>query len=372
MNRRLFLKLSMNGVAAASILGTSSLIVGCDVLKQARWFASVVKEIDGSYSVAAVDVLGNIISKVALPQRAHDVLEMPHKPGHVLVFARRPDRFAMEIDLASGQIVKRFSSQADTHFYGHGVLSKNGDYLFTTENRYDFKQGLIVVRNTSTFEVEGRFDSHGIGPHELVFMPDNNTLALANGGIETHPDYPRIKLNLDSMQSNLSYINSQTGALEHQVLPKDPQLSLRHLDVNPQGRVVVGAQYQGKRGKIQALVFSHHMHDKELMPMQASNTQWQQMQQYTASVVCHQNQAYVTCPRGNSLFIFDLVKNKALAQITQKDVAGLVKTGSGIASSNGLGQISLLKGRASAPAYKELNFPSLKFDNHMTSIIAAT
>ena len=59
----------------------------------------------------------------------------------------------------------------------------------------------------------GEFASQGIGPHELVLMPDGGTLAVANGGIRTHPDNDRAMLNLDTMQPSLAYLDLASGRL---------------------------------------------------------------------------------------------------------------------------------------------------------------
>ena len=40
----------------------------------------------------------------------------------------------------------------------------------------------------------GELASFGVGPHEVVLMPDGATLVVANGGIRTHPDRDRAKL----------------------------------------------------------------------------------------------------------------------------------------------------------------------------------
>ena len=43
----------------------------------------------------------------------------------------------------------------------------------------------------------GEFDNHGIGTHDISVSDDGRMLVIANGGIETHPDFGRTKLNLD-------------------------------------------------------------------------------------------------------------------------------------------------------------------------------
>jgi hypothetical protein len=102
---------------------------------------------------------------------------------------------------------------------------------------YDAEAGYVRV---------GEWGSGGIGPHELRVLPDG-TLLVANGGILTHPDAPRAKLNLDTMAPSLAYLHGRTGALlhAHRLPPHRHRLSIRHLDVNANGWVGVALQYEG-------------------------------------------------------------------------------------------------------------------------------
>ena len=43
-------------------------------------------------------------------------------------------------------------------------------------------------------------------PHEAILLADGKTLAVANGGIETHIETGREKLNLDFMQPSLALV----------------------------------------------------------------------------------------------------------------------------------------------------------------------
>lgn len=372
MNRRTFLK------ASAHLSLAAFLLPACSTSVKQKWFVSGVKNRDGSYSAVAIDRFGHVISKVPLPQRGHDVLALPHKPGHALIFARRPDRFVVEVNFNEGRIEHTFNSQEDTHMYGHGALSTDNQYLYTTENHFDANRGVVVVRNTQNYQVEHRFDSNGIGPHQLRFMPSGDTLVVANGGISTHPDFPRLKLNLSTMQTNLSYLNAKTGEVIDEQRPVDHQLSLRHFDINAQGTVVVGAQYQGDKTKIQPLVFSHQLNAGGLTPFEATASNWQEMHQYTASILCIGNQASVTCPRGNKTFIFDLALNQVVDSLTIKDCAGIVFKQDQFAISDGFGNLhyATLQGVVKSITPEQLGsvktqyIGQLSFDNHMGLIDA--
>src|SRR3546814_3241530 len=92
-----------------------------------------------------------------------------------------------------------------------------------------------------------------------MMLPDGHTLAVCNGGIRTHPDFPRAKLNLATMRPSLAYIDRHKGRLIAEARWPDDrhQLSIRHLDVAADGTVAVGMQYKGPKGDVMLLVALH-------------------------------------------------------------------------------------------------------------------
>ena len=79
-----------------------------------------------------------------------------------------------------------------------------------------------VYDATDGFRRIGEFPTHGVGPHELLLLDDGRTLAIANGGIETHPDFGRAKLNIATMKPSFVFVDRITGDLiEKHELPPD-------------------------------------------------------------------------------------------------------------------------------------------------------
>mgnify|MGYP006186924367 CR=1 FL=1 len=107
----------------------------------------------------------------------------------------------------------------------------------------------------SGFERVGELPAHGIGTHDITVTTDG-LLVIANGGIETHPDFGRTKLNLDHMEPSLVLADAKTGALiEKHTLPVAlRQLSTRHLDVDEGGRIWFACQYEGPRNTLPPLI----------------------------------------------------------------------------------------------------------------------
>jgi hypothetical protein len=73
----------------------------------------------------------------------------------------------------------------DRHFYGHAAFSRDGRVLFTSENDIPRGRGVVAVRDADDLRVLAEIPSFGVGPHELVALPDGHTLAIANGGLFT-------------------------------------------------------------------------------------------------------------------------------------------------------------------------------------------
>lgn len=212
-------------------------------------FISTCQRADGSYAAAIVSEQGEVLHWVNLPARGHDTL-VSRTLGQAVIFARRPGTFAISLDLARGRPPLSFAAPPGRHFYGHGAFSANGKILFAAENDYENGRGIIgLYEVASGFSRIGEFYAHGIGPHELALMPDGKTLVVANGGIETHPDFGRAKLNLDTMAPSICFIDHRDGTLlERQALPASAhQLSLRHLSVAPDNTVWFAGQFQGAR-----------------------------------------------------------------------------------------------------------------------------
>lgn len=305
---------------------------------------------------------GRLLFQVPSPGRGHDVVV--NRARHcALYFARRPGRWFMALDADSGEALAKIHSPPGRHFYGHGALTKDNRYLFTTENDFSSGRGVIGIYDCADrFQRLGEFASGGVGPHQLAMLPDGKTLVVANGGILTAPDSSRQKLNIDSMQPSLCYLDRESGALLGEWRPPHHQLSLRHLAVDKQGTVSVGAQFEGPPGLDLPLLFSHKGED-QLQAFQTSAAVWREHRHYIASVASAEGKVLATSPRGNCISLWSdgrLLERQHLA-----DVAGAAYdvTQRQFVTSNGHGQFVGLKNRK-----LHLNglATGLHWDNHMS------
>lgn len=308
---------------------------------------------------------GQLINAVELPARGHGSAAHPTKPGHAIMFARRPGTFLLEVDFANGAITQHITASQGRHFFGHGVFSKDGKQLFSIENNFEQGRGEVVVRDSSNYQVIDRYDCGGVGPHECRLMPDGSTLVIANGGIKTHPDWPRKKLNLDTMSPALTYLDLSSGQVIDQFKLDNHQLSIRHLDVSAQGKVVAGLQYQGPKSDNVPLAISHHGQES-LQFLQADDVVWRSLNHYTASVCVDSSaqQVAISCPRGDVITLWDLNSDQYIRSIKMRDVAGLGLANSQVVATNGKGQVLNLN----QANQQFLKFNDIRWDNHLTTI----
>jgi hypothetical protein len=302
------------GFRAATARGSAGpLYVGCRADDAKRYFTT------------AFSADGHVVFDVALPGRGHGASFRPTVPQCV-VFARRPGTFAVVIDIDRGEAVRRIDATAGRHFYGHGAFSPDGRYLFTTENDFATGRGMVGIRDAEDgYRQVGEFASEGIGPHELVLMPDGGTLVVANGGIRTHPDNDRAILNLDTMQPSLAYLDLASGRLRDTfgLARRLHQLSIRHLAVNPDGLVAMAMQYEGSKRDRVPLVGIHDGGDIGLL--EAPGSIERRMRHYAGSIAFDQSGRLlaVSCPRGSLITFWDAGEGRLVGQIEIADGCGV-------------------------------------------------
>ncbi len=171
----------------------------------------------------------------------------------------------------------------------------------------------------------GEFETYGIGPHDMTVSDDGRSLIVANGGIETHPDFGRTKLNLGNMQPSLTLIDAATGALiEKHVLPAQwSALSTRHVDIDAGGRVWFACQYEGHRNDLPPLV-GHFAKGEELTFIDLPEETTRRLGNYVGAIAVNRKDGLVgvTSPKGASVTI-DARSGRVLAEEIISDAAGI-------------------------------------------------
>ncbi len=336
-------------------------------------YLSAHADITGGYRVSGFAEDGTSLFDLPLPGRGHSFAVRPDGSAAVH-FARRPGRFALVLDLVEGTVARRVEAPADRHFYGHGVFSPDGRLLYVTENDFEGERGVIGIYDAERgYKRLGELPSHGIGPHEIALLSDGETLVVANGGIATHPDLPRVKLNLPTMAPSLCFVDRRSGALRRE-LTLDPalhRLSIRHLAVAPDDTVAVAMQYEGPAHDRVPLV-ALQRGEGPLHLLHGPPNVIRAMKNYCGSICFDPSgrTIAVSAPRGNLVTFWDVGSSLYLVSARVSDGCGVApsaRSGEFLASS-GLGGVVVID--ACSGATRPLAVGGLeaaRWDNHLVA-----
>lgn len=212
----------------------------------------------------------------------------------------------------------------------------------------------------------GELDAGGIGVHEALLLKGGRLAALAIGGIATHPDYPREKLNLPTMEPGIAYLDLATGGIvEKRLLPRAlHQLSLRHLAEDASGCLWLGGQYEGAALNAPPLV-ARHRPGGELEMLEAPEESYRALRNYVGSVAANASGARVavSSPRGGRVLVWEAASGRLLEERAIDDVCGLAAAGPAFLESDGKGRLW----RGAALLRRD---EAVAWDNHLTAVSA--
>jgi len=327
-------------------------------------YLAAAKEPLGGYALFGLAASGQDVFRIPLPDRGHAAAAHPHAPEAV-AFARRPGTFALVIDCVSGRVTHRLDAPEGRHLYGHGAFIAAGDVLATPENAWETGEGRIGLwSRREGYRRIGEIASGGMGPHDILRLK-GDVLAVANGGIRTHPDRGREKLNLDTMRPNLAYLDADLGVLE--VVELDADLhrnSIRHL-AERDGTVAFAMQWQGELPDPAPLLGLHRRGAAPVL-CTADLAEQMAMEGYAGSVaISSEGRVGITSPRGARLHVFDS-DGRFVASHRQPDICGLAAGAGGFFATDGLGHVLSERGGALALAATSAR----AWDNHLVRIAA--
>ena len=319
--------LSRRQFISAALTGMGGFVgVGAWVASRERssplFFSSALTD-QNSAVIYAVNAQGDGQFSLPVDQRCHAMAHPPHSPDTVF-FARRPGTQAVVVTSA-GERRLTFHTRENRHFYGHGCFSADGQWLFTSENDYVNGQGVIGVRDaTRQYRQVDEWSSHGVGPHQLLLL--GHEVVVANGGLQTHPQSGRQWLNVDSMESSLVYLDSQTGELLKRFESPAQHASIRHLAIY-RDQVVVLMQYKGsQKDALMPLVGIQSGNEAIDVITPEREADWWQMRQYTASAAVDVSSglAAVTCPYGHVVTFWNLPQRRFIKSLPIRQARGVV------------------------------------------------
>lgn len=169
-------------------------------------------------------------------------------------------------------------------------------------------------------------------------LPGTETLAVANGGIRTHPSTDREKLNLDTMRPNLAYIVD--GRVEETVELPHRQASIRHITARRDGMVAMALQWEGPEGEIVPLLATHRRGGAARLFTPGDATLGE-FAGYAGSVAFSADGARigVTGPRGGLAHVFDAESGTLAATVRRADVCGVAPFGRDLLFTDGGGGV---------------------------------
>lgn len=322
LDRRAFLL----GVGASISTGILPGGAGAKAFEDDAIFASGFRQKDGSFGLALLSETGDILYRHKLPARGHGLASNLHSQWSI-IFARRPGNFALAFDPKNDKEPQLFTTPVNRHFYGHGAFSTNGKLLFASENNFETGDGKIGIYDvTDGFTRIGEFGSGGIGPHEIIMLPDGKTLCVANGGIKTHPQFPRTKLNLETMRSNIAFIDVVSGTIKevHQLPSTWSLLSMRHMACDKNGNVWMGGQYEGNAFD-QAPLIAKVSLGNSLKFIDLPAKELIGFKNYIGSVSINNNKGIValSSPKGGQVLVLDSDNGNIIHSLMDAGICGL-------------------------------------------------
>jgi len=352
-------------------------------------FVSAAKSNLGEHFFVCLNNQFDIIAQHLIPARGHSIA--CSSLGHIAAVGRRPAGFCLVLDDRGEKLVE-LTAQAGRHFYGHGVYSADGATLYLTESNYHIQgtRGVVGIFDVHRQYVRvGEFMTEGIGPHEILLSPDGTQLIVANGGIQTHPETGRKKLNIGTMKPSLVYLDRLSGELVHQVSLEDELRynSIRHLSLGLDGRVYIALQQQNKDRILSCLIARFDPEEAKLEKVHVQPELQLLLNGYVGDICVDHSGRFVAAssPKGGIVVLID-TQTSVMEQVQLDDVCGLTtpllraeeKSNLGLSmspgqfiASTGQGKLVLLELTASAVKQTVLHDTGgiMSWDNHIRRIV---
>ena len=375
INRRHFLKLGAAGLTTLATLPrlfsapgllTLSGLTACHFSPPST-LLSARNDVNGKHWCVAYLLDGSEQFRTEVPQRCHDVLQHPSLPLTAFI-ARRPGTHCYLIDTNTGYVLHVLEARTDRHFYGHGLFDTDGTLYLAENDTTDPGRGVLGMYRWANGKLEfsDEISTHGIEPHQFVWLPGNTGFAIANGGIRTEAG-SRSALD-EVIESSLVLMNKNGMLLSKETLSAGN--SIRHIAVATDGTLVTAQQFTPTHQHNTPTLLAIKKPGGILQPFFIDTEIEQQLQGYSASVAInsHQRCLAVTAPRGNRLLVWNIDTGDLLLDTALRDCAGIHNTDDGFIVSSGEMGCRQIHMAANHSTIASLQLPVGGWDNHFTLI----
>lgn len=305
INRRDLIKLAALGLVIPSCLRKAPL--SNEVTREVLYYGVGASDADpeGSIGAGSFDFLSE--SRLSLANEIHSITYSPElnlrvylpKLGKVGYFQRGEKGELKSISPSSGKL-----------FYGHGAFDIKRGVFYSTQSTVSseyqrdqlFDKGEIHVHSLSDFSPISSFSSFGNNPHDLKIQ--GNKIIVCNGGDK----------------SNVVFIDLDTKTLlKSYDLHQSPHISFGHLDLLPDGRLLVAS---GSRKKSLPCKLYSVSEENGLKAFDIPKGLEGFFLGQLLSVTHHENYAFATCPASSYVFAWNL-QGQFLSALTMKNASSL-------------------------------------------------
>jgi len=203
------------------------------------------------------------------------------------------------VDLVTRRVLEQILPLPGHAFYGHGAFSREGDVLFAVEMNLSSGEGVVSVREGTSFESIDTFPTYGSAPHDCHLIEDGKTLAITNGGGPLG----------SSALPCVTFVDVQSQRLLEKHEVRDPRVNTGHVAVGFRREfVVVSAPRDGLPEKASLGGVSLRARGKDWFHAREPRGLVDRMVGESLSVAIHDGvrRALTTHPYGNLITVWDL------------------------------------------------------------------
>jgi hypothetical protein len=230
---------------------------------------------------------------------------------------------------------------------------------------------VIGIYRSSSWRRLGELSTFGVGPHEMLLLPDGRTLAIANGGIATEPGLGDGRTAVGGgVEADLVLIDRRTGERRGQwrLPPGLADLSIRHLAVDGTGNLWFGGQWEGPADARPPLL--GRLSRQGVLEMMTTGTIEGNLGNYVGSVAADRSGTLIAAssPRAGSIAVLDAAAGRVLAVLPLTDGCGLApgsSSGGAFIATSGGGRVEELRVSGDKLVEEPLQATPARWDNHL-------